>query len=68
MPPSLQGGRCFSKPLALEEQGVLDGDLLLQFLQLPRQQQEGAAEAAGLERAQLVELLQALWRAGGALL
>ncbi|KAL4424540.1 hypothetical protein ABPG77_010120 [Micractinium sp. CCAP 211/92] len=68
VPPSLQGGRCFSKPLSLEEQGVLDGDLLLQYLLLPRQQQEGAAEAAGLERAQLLELLQSLWRAGGTLL
>ena len=64
----MQGGRCFTRQLALEEQGVLDGDLLQQYQQLPRQQQLGAAEAAGLARAQLLELLQGLWRAGGTLL
>lgn len=62
------GGRCFSKQLPLEQQGVLDGDLLRQYLQLPRWQQEGTAEAAGLDRPQLLELLQGLWRAGGTLL
>ena len=67
-PPGLQGGRCFSKPLPLEQQGVLDGDLLSQYLLLPRAQQEGAGEAAGLERRQLLELLQGLWRAGATLL
>lgn len=66
--PGAHGGRCFSKPLPLEQQGVLDGDLLRQYLLLPRAQQEGAAEAAGLERGQLLELLQGLWRAGGTLL
>lgn len=68
IPPALQGAQCFSRQLALEEQGVLDGELLAQYLRLPRRQQEGAAEAAGLERAQLLELLQGLWRAGGTLL
>lgn len=68
IPPGLQGGRCFSKPLALEAQGVLDGDLLRQYARLPRAAQEGMAEAAGLDRGQLLELLQGLWRAGGALL
>lgn len=66
--PGGHGGRCFSRPLPLEQQGLLDGDLLRQYLLLPRAQQEGAAEAAGLERQQLLELLQGLWRAGGTLL
>lgn len=68
IPPGLQGGRCFSKPLPLEQQGVLDGDLLRQYPLLPRAQQEGAAEAAGLDRQQLLELLQGLCRAGSTLL
>jgi hypothetical protein len=63
----MQGGRCFSRPLALDEQGVLDGDLLQQFLKLPRAQQDGAAEASGLERQQLINLLQGLWRASSLL-
>jgi hypothetical protein len=64
----MQGGRCFAKPLPLEEQGVLDGDLLRQYTLLPRAVQEGAAEAAGLQRPQLMQLLQGLWRASGTLL
>lgn len=47
---------------------MLDGDLLRQYLLLPRAQQDGAAEAAGLDRRLLLELLQGLWRAGGTLL
>lgn len=64
----MQGGRCYSRPLPLEQQGVLDGDLLRRYTALPAGQQEAAAEAAGLARPQLLALLQGLWRAGGALL
>ena len=63
----MQGGRCFSQALALDAQGVLDGDLLRQYLGLGRGRQEGVAEAAGLQRWQVLEVLQGLWRAGGTL-
>eukprot|EP00887_Chlorella_sp_A99_P001781 scaffold19.g1781.t1 len=65
LPRGMQGGQAFSKPLTSEQasgSGILDGDLLLLFAQLPRSVQEAAAARVGLGRERVLQLLAAIAR------
>ena len=56
------GGRSYGEPLA--EQGLLDGEALLRFTQLPCSMQARLAAAAGSDRSsalQAAQFCQASW-------
>lgn len=59
-PRGLEGPRAFGAPLSLGAQGVLDGDLLMEFCNLPRDQQELLAAKAGAHWYALLRLLEYL--------
>jgi cleavage and polyadenylation specificity factor subunit 1 len=62
VPPALGGGTPYGKQPALGAQGILDGDLLLEFGALPVGAQAAAAARAGVTRAQVLAALSDIAR------
>jgi cleavage and polyadenylation specificity factor subunit 1 len=57
VPLGSEGTRPFGVPLGLGTQGLLDGDLLMEYCRLPREQQQHLAAKAGLHREDVLEVL-----------
>jgi cleavage and polyadenylation specificity factor subunit 1 len=60
--PALGGAEAYGAPLRYATQGVLDGDLLLDFAALPWAAQGAAARRAGLDRAAVLAALSDIAR------
>jgi len=63
IPPGLEGSSPYGgAALPLEKQGVLDGDLLMRFVWLPRSLQTRVAGRVGTTRKEVLEVLAAITR------
>jgi cleavage and polyadenylation specificity factor subunit 1 len=63
IPPGLEGNTPYGGVgLALEKQGLFDGDLLMRFMWLPRAMQVRVAGRAGVTRNEVLEVLAAIAR------
>jgi cleavage and polyadenylation specificity factor subunit 1 len=63
IPPGLEGSKPYGgTALPLEKQGLLDGDLLMRFMWLPRSMQTRVAGRVGVTRSQVLQVLAAINR------